>query len=700
MLNGIEIYVCLVVVLLAIFSGFVPKISTSLRECRKKSAIKQSKKNVRSINDYDDFDEDLYVLELEKEEAANAMLSKNPDAYDENGKPKANFFINAISLVIGFQSTISLIGIPVEFYYHGFKSLQITLSFVAAPVIIAVFFVPFIYRIKGHSVYEYLDDKFNDSKSVKYFTVLLMILFQLILSSLVLFSTCNTIMQILSLNHQVDLWPIVLVLGTTSFSLALLGLQSVIWANFFQFFIMVSCNILVILLGIKFYDGNQSESILEGINLMWNVTVSTGHNQFFSFAERNQDRYTFFNSLIGMTFNTIPTYCLTQQSFMRIKQAKSLRSARWLVLSIIPFGFINIALIVCVGAVILAFYAKCGDPMSTGSMKNQNQLLSMFLTQFYTKYTGLLGFYIALLISSAINTIASSLKGLSVTLSEDIFASFSNVRENNRKMSNSFNRTSYKMHKLSEKYGFSYDEEILNLQIRFNTSRNRRKIIKEYVKNCKHPNRHCVQMCVVLTGLVVIALAIALEKSTESLTSTALSILNSIHGPLLFVYLCAMFNDYSHKRNSYAHNRSTISKLNNLYIHYADVIISSVCAMGVVLFFYFGKMITFSEHKSFYTADHLHVIQPNLTVGSSNRFCQRNNTSLPLVDTSTNSSMGSEDIPFSSSGLEYYHYFFRISFAWYPFLGIVVCFLSLFVLSSIRFLVNKIAFQCLRRCYR
>lgn len=696
MLNEIEIYVCLIVVVLAILSGFVPKLSTSFRECRKKSAINKSKKNVRSINDYDDFDEDLYVLELEKEEATNAMLSKNKDAFDENGKPKANFFVNAISLVIGFQSTISLIGIPVEFYYHGFKSLQITLSFIAAPIIIAVFFVPFIYRIKSHSVYEYLDDKFNDSKSVKYFTVLLMILFQLILSSLVLFSTCNTIMQIISLSRQVDLWPIVLVLGTISFSLALLGLQSVIWANFFQYFIMVSCNILVIILGLKFYDGNSTASIFDGIGLMWNTTVSTGHNQLFSFSEGSQDRYTFYNNLIGMSFNTIPTYCLTQQSFMRIKQAKSLRSARWLVLSIIPFGFINIALIVLVGAVILAFYAKCGDPMSAGSMKNQNQLLTTFLTQFYTNYTGLLGFYIALLISSAINTIASSLKGLSVTLSEDILNSF-NKNRGNRKMSNSFNRTSYKMQRLTEKYGFSYDEEILNLQIRFNTTRNKRKIIKEYVKNCKHPNRHCVQLCVVLTGLVVIALAISLEKSTESLTSTALSILNSIHGPLLFVYLCAMFNDYSHKRNSYAHNRSTISKLNNLYIHYFDVIFSSVCAIGAVLFLYFGKMITFSDHESFYTADHLHV-NHNLTASSG--FCQLNSPSFIANLTTDTSEILIGHVTSPSKSLECYHYLFRISFAWYPFLGIIVCFFSLFVLSSIRFLVNTIVSKCFRRCYR
>ena len=61
---------------------------------------------------------------------------------------------------------------------------------------------------------------------------------------------------------------------------------------------------------------------------------------------------------------------------------------------------------------ILGFYAKCGDPVAAGLVKNKNQLLAKFLTQFFTSYTGFLGFYIALLISCAINTIASSLKGM------------------------------------------------------------------------------------------------------------------------------------------------------------------------------------------------------------------------------------------------------------------------------------------------
>ena len=83
---------------------------------------------------------------------------------------------------------------------------------------------------------------------------------------------------------------------------------------------MVACNLLLIALALQSYDGNASTSVLEGARLLWNLTTTTGHSHFASFDEAAQHRYTFFNCLLGLSFNTLPTYCLTQQSFMRIKQ--------------------------------------------------------------------------------------------------------------------------------------------------------------------------------------------------------------------------------------------------------------------------------------------------------------------------------------------------------------------------------------------
>ena len=411
MLNSAEIHICVVVFVGAMLAGFMPKLLRLHERHKKKSALKKSKQHFQNINDYD-YDEELYGLELELLEIEQTKRTdRRPD--DSQAKPKVNFIMNALSLVIGFQSTISIIGMPVEFYYYGFKSIQLTLSILVGPVLIAVFFVPFVYKIKSNSIYEYLDDKFNNSKSVKYFTLFMVISFQFMFASLVLYSASITILQIVSFSYDVSLWQVAVFLGALSTCLAFLGLKSVVWANFLQYLIMIACNISVIILGLKHFDGNRSNSLMEGASLIWNITESSGRGDVFVFAENFRARYTFWNSL-GLTLNVIPTYCLTQQSYMRIKQADSMKSAKWLVLSIIPFGFLNMLLIILLGCVMFAYFYKCGDPLTNGAVKNQNQLFSQFLTQFYAKYTGLIGFYIALLLSGAVSTISSCLKGLSV----------------------------------------------------------------------------------------------------------------------------------------------------------------------------------------------------------------------------------------------------------------------------------------------
>jgi len=395
---------------------------------------------------------------------------------------------------------------------------------------------------------------------VKNLALILAIMFQLAFASLVLYSTANTLIQIISVHYtDITLTPVVLILGSISLSLALLGLKSVIWANFLQYFIMIVCNVAVITLGLKFFDNNKTNSFVEGAALVWNMTRSTGHDKLFLFQENFNTRYTFWNGLIGLTFNTIPTYCLTQQSFMRIKQAKNLKSARLLVLCIIPFGILNIGLIVCLGSVIFGYFNTCGDPLVSGSMANQNQLVAKFLTQFYGGYKGFIGLYVGLLVSSAINSIASSIKGLAVTISGDILGG------NKREVGNEKNRSreltsSYNVRRLSEKYGLAYntEEEILNFQIRFNTSRNKRKLLREYARRHDPINKRLEHLAVILSGGVMIMVSLGLDKSGDSLTGTAMSLLNCVHGPILFIYLCARFNEKAAEKNQYVSNRSSI----------------------------------------------------------------------------------------------------------------------------------------------
>jgi hypothetical protein len=166
-----------------------------------------------------------------------------------------SFFVNAISLMVSVQTAITVLGMPVEFYYYGFRSFQYVLSFTFAVLVTAALFVPFVYRIKSTSVYEYLEDKFDGSGLVKMFTLVLAVVSQMSYASLVLFSTAICVAQLLALSHPaVSVWPVALGIGSLSAVLAVLGLESIVWANFAQYVILVVCNVLIIVFGIRNYQ--------------------------------------------------------------------------------------------------------------------------------------------------------------------------------------------------------------------------------------------------------------------------------------------------------------------------------------------------------------------------------------------------------------------------------------------------------------
>lgn len=312
-MNLIDLAIVVSIFLLSILAGFAPKLIKKIQNVRYINAIRKQNKRIKSISsEYDDYEDDYYALELEKNEfELNRLKSLSHDShldmtqannnttttatstlnksYDNSIKP--NFLMNSISLCIGFQTSITLIGLPVEFYYYGFQSFQFCFSVLLAPLLISAFFVPFLYRLKSKSIYEYLNDKFDTgSHSVKIFILVLIILFQFMFASLVLFSSSLTIIQMISFNKTtISLWHCALILGLISAFLAMLGLKSIIWANFLQYLIIIGCNISIIVIGLRDLSPD-SASVLEGFKLAWNITEQTNRNTLFTLNENTRFR--------------------------------------------------------------------------------------------------------------------------------------------------------------------------------------------------------------------------------------------------------------------------------------------------------------------------------------------------------------------------------------------------------------------------
>lgn len=689
MLHLTDYLIIISICFLSVFIGFTPKLTFFLKG--RLSKTKTTKFN--STTEHEPF-----------------VTTKTTSVQAEQKETRTNFIMLIISLVMGFQTTISIVGLPLEFYTYSFKSLQMILCLALAPIIMAYFFVPFLYKIKSASLYDYFTDKFDGHLTVKYFTILIAVSFQFLFASCVLFSTAISILQIVPDNLEVELWQVCAVIGLLSAVLAFFGLQSVVWANFVQYVIMVACMVTFIFLGIINYESQETQEVgrsrfSAGFWSMWSTTQSTQRNKIFIFKENLRERYTFWNCLIGLMFNTIPSYCLTQQSFMRIKQAKNAKSAKYLLLSIAPFGMANLSLLLLFGYVIFSYFAKCADPLALNLVANQSQLLTKFLTQFYDKYVGLLGLYIALLLSSSIGTLSSVLAALAVTLKEEVFKKiFFKVKRTSDDDTETIGK---RKRLLSMKQNEEiYLEEMLTLQLRRDSLKNVKKtqlVIKQKLGSSDHSKlitkQRILTFCLILTScLILIILASLFSLIHGSLIGIAFSMLNAIHGPVLFNYLTARFNEYSMKRHKYATHRSTTSKLGNFKFNHVHVVLSGLISILFIQFLFIGKLVTSSigdqNVKDFYTSDKMKITTRfNTTDESLVQFCKYDKTQLNLINNITTSSSGDHQ-PLVVDSIWYY--LFAISFNWYPFLGFLMCVVQVFFFNLLAIFVNLISSKILR----
>ena len=230
-------------------------------------------------------------------------------------------------------------------------------------------------------------------------------------------------------------------------------------------------------------------------------------------------------------------------------------------------------------------------------------------------------------------------------------------------------------------------------------------------KGARYLSKKVVSILIIICSMLIILVSIGLNYVPGSLTSVAFSLMNSIHGPVLFIYLCARFNAYSQRRHKYAEHRSTISKLRNFQFSARDVIVSCLVSIVLVEALFIGRLVSSRQSdvaKRFYESDRV----ANSSAICPNPFNPRSTRQTLLLDVSSYFiSQTSSDYPISTmtptttstDTLSFLYYFYAISFNWYPFIGFFVCCftIALFNLTRLlsRLLINVLlAFKCFLKC--
>ena len=250
-----------------------------------------------------------------------------------------------LSVMATQASAITFIGTTGQAFEDGMEFIQVYLPQPLVMVILCVLFVPFFYKAKFYTAYEYLEGRF-DAKT-RSLTAFLFLVSRGLAAGIVLYAPAIVLSVIMGWDERVT----ILIMGVITILYTMVGgITAVIWTDVIQMLLMfVGIGAAVVILfatlppevgvGDVVYIGGIQE-MWKSIDLSWDPT----------------NRYTLWTGVIGGFFLALAYFGTDQSQVQRYLTAKSLRQSR---LALIFNAFVKVPMqfaILSIGVLLFVFY--------------------------------------------------------------------------------------------------------------------------------------------------------------------------------------------------------------------------------------------------------------------------------------------------------------------------------------------------------
>ncbi|XP_060578332.1 sodium-dependent multivitamin transporter-like [Ruditapes philippinarum] len=364
------------------------------------------------------------------------------------GGRRMHLFPVALSLLVTYQSAISVLGVPVEVYLHNMMFLYLYFAICLGYLIQALLIVPLVYPLRLTSTYEYLGQRFQ-SRSVQLLGTVIGMLQTLLYMSIVLLAPALALEAVAG----VPLWLSVIIIGAigTNFlhpffgkiktfyrmhelyyflqSINCLfkgGLRTVIWTDVFQFVVLYGGLMVILVMGgIK----------VGGFTKIFELAYEGERTAFNKMSGDPRVRHTVVGLLIGGIFQWLPN-CCNQPAVQRICSMRSERDAKISTYLTIPLMLVYGVILTITGLLLYAYFVneQC-CPIESGKVGNANQLMPYFVMHVLNDVPGLGGIFIAALFSGALSSLSSGINSMSANTLQDILVNcLENVTQQRKTM--------------------------------------------------------------------------------------------------------------------------------------------------------------------------------------------------------------------------------------------------------------------------
>ncbi|HXV63825.1 MAG TPA: sodium:solute symporter [Vicinamibacteria bacterium] len=251
----------------------------------------------------------------------------------------------ALSVMATQASAITLVGTTGQGYIDGMRFVQIYFGLPIAMVILCATLVPFFYRARVYTAYEYLENRF-DGKT-RSLTSLLFLLNRALSDAIVIYAPSVVLAIVFGIDEEL----IILAIGAgATIYTALGGMRAVMWVEMWQ--------MLIILFGILFALGAVVAGLPGDVSFLSAVRLAgaTGRTETVDFTFDPTVTYTFWSGLLGGTFLMLSYFGCDQSQVQRYLTARSLGESR---LSLLFNALVKIPMqfvILLTGALLFVYY--------------------------------------------------------------------------------------------------------------------------------------------------------------------------------------------------------------------------------------------------------------------------------------------------------------------------------------------------------
>lgn len=310
----------------------------------------------------------------------------------------------SVSLMASFMSAITLLGVPAEVYSYGAIFFLINVSYIIGAPICAFFFLPVFFRLRCTSAYQYLELRF--SKTVRRLASATFMLQMMVYMGIVLYAPALALSAVTGLSK----WPAIAAVGIVCTAYCCFGgIKAVLWTDFLQSGLMFAALILVMVLGVR---------EVGGIHEVFQRASNGRRLDFGNFDLDPTTRHSFFSLVIGGVFIYCSIYGVNQTQVQRLLTVSTLGRAQAALIISWPVTTLLSTCCVLTGIVMYAYFQDC-DPVRSGLVKTQDQLLPLFMMRVMGHMPGLPGLFVAGIFSGALSSVSSFVNSLAAVTIED-----------------------------------------------------------------------------------------------------------------------------------------------------------------------------------------------------------------------------------------------------------------------------------------